>query len=70
MFVCVCVFMSSPAYKLLRLFNLLLGLSEASTRFWTVDVKVYLLAKFDGYGSSLSVTERSKNYDLRTQVRG
>ena len=51
------------------LFNLLLGTSDASTRFWTTDVKIYVLAKFDGYGGSLNDGERSRNYDLRLQVR-
>lgn len=32
-------------------------------------MKIYLLAKFDGYGGSLNDAERSRNYDLRLQAR-
>ena len=58
-----------PSSHPLSLFNLLLGASDASTRFWTTDVKIYLLAKFDGYGGSLTDAEWSRNFDLRLQVR-
>src|ERR1700733_9194086 len=43
-------------------FNLILGTSSTSTFYWTSEVKLFLLAKFDSYGSSLTDKERDSSY--------